>query len=120
MARESVTLKELDEAGQDISARCEACHHVAHVDTIIWELFAARGHAMTLDAASERFRCTACGVRGRVTLTPCERPPQRHTTGADIVAAIFFGARSKAKKAREGPPPDPLFPSHRVRWWKPR
>lgn len=120
MARESVTLKELDEAGQDISARCAACGHVAHVDTIIWELFAACGRAMTLDAAAARFRCTACGVRGHAELTPCERPPQPHTTGADIVAAIYFGARSKAKKARKGPPPDPLFPSHRVRWWPKR
>jgi hypothetical protein len=116
MLRESVTLKDLDDAGQDISARCEACAHVAHVDTIIWELFAARGRPMTLAAAAAHFRCTACGVRGRVKLTPCDRPPQPHTTTTDIVAAIYFGARSKAKK-RSGPPPDPLFPSHRVRWW---
>jgi hypothetical protein len=59
-------------------------------------------------------------VRGRVTLTPCDRPPQRHVTGTDVVAAIYFGARSRAKKARKGPPPDPLFPSHRVRWWPKR
>lgn len=117
MPRESTTLKDLDDAGQDVTARCDACQHVAHVDTIIWELFAARGRAMTLEAAAARFRCTACGVRGRVTLTPCDRPPQPHTTGADVVAAIYFGARSRAKKRQRGPAPEPTFPSHRVRWW---
>jgi hypothetical protein len=120
MARESVTLKDLDDRGQHISARCDACHHVAIVDTIIWEIFAARGLDMTLVGAAARFRCTACGVRGRATLTPCERPPQPHRTGTDIVAAIYFGARSRARRARKGPPPDPLFPSHRVRWWPKR
>lgn len=119
MACESVTLKDLDDAQLDVSARCDACHHAGHVDTIVWQLFAAKGREMTLAAAARRFRCTACGLRGRVTLTPCDRPPPPHTTATDIVAAFYFGARSAAKK-RRGPPPDPLFPSHRVRWWPKR
>lgn len=117
MPRESMTLKDLDEAGRDVSARCDACRHDGHVDTIIWEHFAAMGWAMTLEAAASHFRCSGCGLRGRVTLTPCDRPPQPHTTGTDIVAAIFFGARAKGKKKRRVGVPDPSFETHRVRWW---
>lgn len=117
MPRESMTLKDLDDAGRDVRAWCDACQRAGHVDTIIWELFEAKGWPMALDDAATHFRCRACGSGAHVTLTPCDRPPQAHTTGTDIVAAIFFGARAKGKKRRRAGAPDPSFETHRVRWW---
>ena len=103
MPHESMTLKDLDDRGHDARAWCFGCQRFKHIDTIIWQRFAARGWAMELNAAAPRFRCIRCRSSAQVALFPATRPPAPMVTGADMVAAIFFGARKAAKAAKRDP-----------------
>lgn len=103
MARDSISLKDLDDAGKDVRAWCFECARGERVDTIIWQLFARRHWPMGLDAAAHQFRCTECGSSEHVRLYPATRPYQSPMTGADLAAAIYFGARKAAKAARRDP-----------------
>lgn len=98
-----ITLKQLDEIGKDITAWCFECGRGSHVDTIVWQHFEKRFWPMGLDAAAQHFRCSSCGSCEHVRLYPAKRPYQGPLTGADMAAAIFFGARKAAKIERRDP-----------------
>lgn len=98
-----MTLRDLDEAGKDVRAWCFDCARGTRIDTLIWELFVERHWPMGLDAAARQFRCQQCRSSLHVGLFPATRPYHSPMTGADVAAAIFFGARKAAKAERRDP-----------------
>lgn len=110
--RDSTTLQDLDDRGHDLRAWCFTCARGARVQIFYVRRFAA----LTLAAAAPHFRCLACDSSAAVALYPATRhhsmpapkdaparDPDRVMTGADMVAAIYFGARAAAKAAKRDP-----------------
>lgn len=98
MARESVTLKDLDEAGHDVRAWCWTCGRGAVFPSIIWRDFAKRGRAIELRALARKFPCSACGSSADVMLIPATRPHAPVDAMERLVAKFFFMARGAPKR----------------------
>lgn len=118
MARDSITLKELDEQGRDIRVWCLSCRRSKRFDTWLWNM---KGWDLTLAEAAKRFKCSRCKSKARVIVLPGLRialpPADARQITTDMVAAYYFGARKAGKKDRNGG--YAYFP-HRVDWWKKR
>ncbi len=97
MPRESMTLKDLDDAGRDVRAWCFACGRGALFPAIIWRDFAARGRAIELVALARKFPCSVCRSSADVVLIPATRPPAPPDAMTQLVAKFFFMARSAPK-----------------------
>ncbi len=102
MARDSITLKELDESGHDIRAWCFDCARGAVIDSIMWQRFEARGWPMELELAAARFPCRKCRSSEHVRLFPASRPQTPHNAPALLVEAFFHGMRSIGKRSKGG------------------
>lgn len=109
MRRDSITLQQLDDRDQDVRAWCFTCSRGATIAIYYVRRFAD----LDLAAAAARFRCLECDSADAVALYPASRrykmpaptakpahDPDRIMTAADLVAAIYFGSRSAAKKAK--------------------
>lgn len=107
MRRDSITLQQLDDRQQDVRAWCFTC---GRGSTIAFH-YIRRFADLDLQTAARRFRCILCEMADDVALYPARRihqmpepkkspDPDRIMTSTDLVAAIYFGARSAAKKAR--------------------
>lgn len=109
MRRDSITLQQLDDRGHDVRAWCFTCSRGATIAIY----YARRFADLDLAAAAVRFRCLECDSADAVALYPASRrykmpaetaeparDPDRIMTATDLVAAIYFGARSAAKKAK--------------------
>lgn len=109
MRRDSITLQQLDDRGHDVRAWCFTCSRGSTIAIYYIQRFAD----LDLAAAATRFRCVACDSADAVALYPASRrykmpattaeparDPDRIMSSTDLVAAIYFGARSAAKKAK--------------------
>lgn len=96
------TIKDIDDAKQDLRIWCFRCARGERIDAIIWELFEARGWPADLPEASVRFRCKVCRKSDQVLVVPATRPYVASSVN-DYIGALFHGFRSQRKaEKREG------------------
>ncbi len=98
MPRESMTLKDLDDAGHDVRAWCFACGRGALFPAVVWREFAARGRAIELRALARKFPCSECRSAADVLLIPATRPPAPADSMTQLIAKFFFMARKAPKR----------------------
>jgi hypothetical protein len=103
MRRDSITLQQLDDRGQDVRAWCWACGRGAVTDSIVWQKFAAKGWPQDLEAAAARFTCSACGSSADVALYPARRDPAPANAHSLLVEYWFHNMRSVGKARTSDP-----------------
>jgi hypothetical protein len=94
------TIKDICAAGLDLRIWCYACDRGKVIDAIIWQRFEARGWAMAVPEARQRFTCSRCKSSADVLIVPASslNPMPTFTTGTGAAEFFFHSMRSKRRR----------------------